>query len=336
MPKAWQLRLTTQFLGVVPGPRQVVSVDSTGPVKVEVDGEVVGEQPLPGAELEPLARLLAAPELAAAKSVENGPGPQTHLVVTGELRLDLSGKLAELVPVLREVDRLRDRVGPPENFKIVVVDGDVEVLVSSNGYVEIERSGEVVKHNLPSEALGKVRALLGVHAIRTASTWTAPAGTASLRIDGDITVSGLVDQTINGPAPALLAEVMRLGAAVAAKTRRPINFEATFTQQLHGVALGPLRTFTVRSSDRHLVLVDEEPDVKKSDRPLKDEEWSALLDMLVDPGLRLATDTPPSSEGMVYRVKITGDQPMDQTYHGSPPPLLVQLLNRLDWLARHH
>ena len=135
---------------------------------------------------------------------------------------------------------------------------------------------------------------------------------------------------------SLFAEAKRLGAAVEAKNTRPSNFEAVFTQQLHGAGLGPLRKITVRSSDRHIVLVDEAPGVQPSDRPLKDEEWTALLEMLVDPGFRLAEGKPPSGEGVVYKVQITGDAPMDATFRGDPPPSLVNLLNRLDWLARHY
>ena len=274
----------------------MVAIDSNGPVRVEVDGQVVGQSVLTAAELEPLARLLGSPGLAAAKSTAQHQGPNTRLVVTGDLRLDLAGQGPELIPVLREVDRLRDLVGPPENFKVVAVDGDTEVLVSSNGHVEIKRGGaEVVRHTLPTQALGKVRALLSVTALRTASAWTAPTGTASLKIDGDMNVSGVVDRTVKGPAPALLAEAMRLGAAVEAKTRRPAEIEAVFT----------------------------------------DEEWNGLLDMLIDPGFRLAEGTPPSGEGLVHRVKITGDPPMDATFRGEPPQSLVKVLNRLEYLARH-
>jgi len=337
VPKNWQLRLTTQFLGTVPGPLQVVAVDASGALKVEVDGKVVGQTMLSASEVEPLARLLGAPELAAAKSGPEGTGPQAHLVVTGDVQLDLAGPVPALTPVLGEVDRLRDLVAPPEDFRIYAVDGGGEVLVSSNGYVEVKRGGAVVaRHNLPFEALGKVRGLLSMDTLRRPDTWTAPTGTATLRIDGDIKVSGVVDRMVAGPAPSLLAEARRLGAAVEAKNTRPTNFEAVFTQQLHGAGLGPLRKITVRSSDRHIVLADEEPGVQPSDRPLKDEEWAALLDMLVDPTFRLAEGTPPSSEGVVYKVKISGDTPMDATFRGAPPPSLVNLLNRLDWLARHY
>lgn len=336
VPKVWQLRLTTQMLGVVPGPLQVVSVDSSGPVKVEVDGKVVGEATLAAAELDPLARLLASPELAAARSGAARPGPQAHLVVTGDVRFDLENPESGLAQVLAEVDRLRDLVGPPENFKITVVDGDGEVLVSSNGYVEVKRGGsQVATHNLPTEALAKVRAVLGMSAMRTASAWAAPEG-PELRIEGDLVVQGKVDTLIKSAGSALLAEVKRLGVVVAAKTTRPVNFEAVFTQQLHGAGLGPLRTITVRSQDRRLTLADEAPGVQPSDRPLKDEEWTALLDKLVDPGFRLIESRPPSSEGMVYKIKITGDQPMEVTIRGEPPPPLVALLNHLDYLARHY
>ncbi len=337
VPKSWQLRLSTQFLGTVPGPLEVVAVDASGALKVEVDGKIVGQTMLDAADVAPLARLLGAPELAAAKSGPEMPGPQAHLVVTGDLKLDLAGEVPALTPVLIEVDRLRDLVAPPENFKIYAVDGEGEVLVSSNGYVEVKRGGAVVaKHNLPVEALGKVRGLLSMDALRKPETWTAPTGAATLRIDGDIEVSGTVDLLVAGPAPSLLAEAKRLGAAVEAKNTRPTNFEAVFTQQLHGAGLGPLRKITVRSSDRHIVLADEAPGVQPSDRPLKDEEWTALLEMLVDPAFRLAEGKPPSGEGVVYKVKITGDTPMDATFRGDPPPSLVNLLNRLDWLARHY
>lgn len=335
--KDWQLRLTTQFLGVVPGPLQVVSVDASGALKVEVDGKIVGQTMLNASDVAPLARLLAAPELAAARSTPEGPGPQAHLVVTGDVKLDLAGEVPALTPVLVEVDRLRDLVAPPENFKIYAVDGDGEVLVSANGYVEVKRGGAVVaKHNIPVEALAKVRGILSMDAIRRPESWAAPTGAATLRIDGDIEVSGAVDLLVMGAASSLIAEAKRLGAAVEAKNTRPTNFEAVFTQQLHGAGLGPLRKITVRSSDRHIVLVDEEPGVQPSDRPLKDEEWTALLEMLVDPGFRLAEGKPPSGEGVVYKVKITGDAPMDATFRGDPPPSLVNLLNRLDWLARHY
>jgi len=335
VPRVWQARLTTQFLGTVPGPLQDVSIDSAGPVKVTVDGKVVGQSTLSGAELEPLARLLAAPGLAAAKT-DDHPGQQAHLVVTGDVQLDVTGPGEAMAPVLAEIDRLRDLVGPPEDFQIVAAGGDTEILLSSNGYTEVKRSGAVIKHNLPHAALTRVRALLSITALRDPRTWTAPTGTANLAITGDINVRGVVDMMVAGPAPALFAESMRLAAVVAAKEQRPTNFEAVFTAQLHGAGLGPLRTITVRSSDRHIVLVDDNPDVQESDRPLKDEEWTALVDMLVDPSFRLAEGTPPSGEGLVYRVKITGDQPMDATYRGEPPQALVQLLNRLDWLARHY
>ncbi len=335
-PKVWSLRLTSQFLGTAAGPVEVVTVDSSGPVSVAVDGAVVGQSVLAAAELEPLARLLGAPGLAAAKSTSQDMGPTTQLVVTGDLRLDLAGGGPEVNPVLREVDRLRDLVAPPENFKVVAVDGDTEVLVSSNGYVEIKRgAAAAISHNLPTQALGKVRALLGVTALRTASSWTAPTGAATLKITGDMNVSGVVDLTIKGAAPALLAEAMRLGAAVEAKTRRPAEIEAVFTQQMHGAGPGPLRTLTVRSSDRHLVITDEAPDAERFERGLTDEEWNSLLDMLIDPGFRLAEGTPPPGEGMVYRVKITGDSPMDATFRGEPPQALVQVMNRLDYFARH-
>jgi hypothetical protein len=337
VPKVWQLRLMTQFLGTVPGPLQVVFVDSGGPVKVEVDGKVVGEATLAATELEPLARLLAAPALAAARSISEQPGPQVSLAVTGDVRLDLQGPLAELNPVVAEVDRLRDLVGPPEDFKITVVDGDAEILVSSNGYVEVKRGGSrVATHNLPVDALGKVRSILGMTAMRSASAWAAPDGGPELRIEGDLNVRGKVDTLIKSAGSAMLAEVKRLGDAVAAKTTRPALFEAVFTRQLLGAGPGPLRKITVTAKDRRLVLADAAPGVQPSDRPLKDEEWTALLDMLVDPGFRLLQDRPPSGEGTVYRVKITGDRPMELAIHGEPPPQLVALLNHLEYLARHY
>lgn len=337
VPKVWQLTLTTQFLGTVPGPRQVVRVDSNGPIiKVEVDGKVVGEGKLAAADVEPLARLLGAPGLAAAKSGGLVPGQQVHLIVTGDVRLDLEGEVAALMPVLGEVDRLRDMVAPPENFKIFLTDGGAEILVSSNGYVEIQRGDAKVTHTIPTEALAKLRSLLSITALRDPKAWASDAGAADLRIEGDLTVRGKVDPLIKSVGTALLAELKRLAAAVEAKTRPMGEFEAVFTAQLHGAGLGPLRTITVRSRDRHIVLADEAPGVQPSDRPLKDDEWKGLLEMLVDPGFRLAEGRPPSGESMVYRVKISGDQPMDATFRGDPPPPLTNLLNRLDWLARHY
>lgn len=334
-PKVWQVRLTSEFLGTVAGPIEVVTIDSTGPVTVSVDGKEVGQATLPAAELEPLARLLGAPALAAATSGPEVPGQQTHLVVTGDLRLDLRTPGPEVVPVLQEVDRLRDLVGPPEHFTVVAAHADREVLVSSNGHVEVKRGGvEVARHVLPVQALAQMHAIFGARALREPGTWAADAGPSSLRITGDIDARGPVDLTVKSAASAMHAEVMRLGAAVEAKTRPLGDFEAVFTRQLHGAGLGPLRTFTVRARDRHLVLVDEAPDGARADRALTDEEWNALVSMLLDPGFRLVEGTPPSREGMVYRVKITGDQPMDATYRGAPPPLVVALLNRLDYLAK--
>jgi hypothetical protein len=228
VPKVWQARLTTQSLGTVPGPLQDVSIDSGGAVKVAVDGEVVGESTLSAAELEPLARLLAAPGLATIKT-DAHPGQQAHLIVTGDVQLDLTGPTEAMAPVLLEIDRLRDLVGPPENFKIVAVSGDTEVRISSSGHIEVKRGAVVVQHTLPNEALARVRALLSVTALRTARTWTAPTGTATLTITGDINVRGVVDLMVAGPASALLTEALRLGAAVASKNQGPHNFEAVFT-----------------------------------------------------------------------------------------------------------
>ena len=55
VPKVWQLRLTSQFLGTAAGPLQMVAIDSNGPVRVEVDGQVVGQSVLTAAEPRPFA-----------------------------------------------------------------------------------------------------------------------------------------------------------------------------------------------------------------------------------------------------------------------------------------
>lgn len=101
VPRVWQVRLTTQFLGTIPGPLQDVSIDSGGPVKVTVDGKV-------------------------------HPGQQAHLVVTGDVQLDVTGPGEAMAPVLVEIDRLRDLVGPPEDFKIFAADGDTATVVAAS------------------------------------------------------------------------------------------------------------------------------------------------------------------------------------------------------------
>lgn len=332
--KTWQLRLTTQFFGTALGPLKEVTVDSGGAVEVLVDGKRVGERVLPAAEVEPLARLLAAPELAAAKS-EGGPdmGPTARLVVTGDVAIDLRPPAPGLGPVMNEVDRLRDLVGPPEDFKVVAIAGDREVLVSSNGYVKVSRGGvEVAHHFLPMTALQPMIGMLGVTAIRDASAWSV-AGPPTLTITGDVQAAGAVDTTIKGPASALYGEALRLGDVVEAKLRPPGAYELVVTRQLRGAGLGPPRTITVRAGDRTLVDVDGGPGAARRERVLGEDELRHLSTMLIDPDFRSAPLRGPSGEGMATRIVITGDAPLDVTFHGDPPPPVIALLNHIDHLA---
>lgn len=272
---------------------------------------------------------LDAPHVRRRRSRRLCPG-----FVTGDVTLDLRSPAPGLGPVLTEVDRLRDLVGPPEDFQLVAVAGDREVLLSPNGYVQSSRGGAEVEHHfLPTTALQPALDLLGVSAIRDASTWSV-AGPPTLRITGDIEATGAIDTTIKGPASALYFEALRLGDVVEAKTRPPGAYELVITRQLRGAGLGPPRTITVRAGDRTLVEIDAGPGATRREHALSEEELRALSAQLVDPAFRTAAAHGPSGEGMATRIQIIGDTALDVTYHGDPPPPVIALLNHVDYLAK--
>lgn len=326
--KRWNLRSTTQFSGAAQGPRQVVTVDSGGAVEVVVDDEVVGKATLDAAALEGLARALAAPDLATVKSAPEGPGMQVHLVVTGDVALDVTGPSEPLAPVLREVEKLRDLVGPPEEFKISATHAGAELLLSSNGLLKVVRDGkDVAQHTFDHASLAPLRELLAAPALRAADGWAVAGGPSSLKISGDIEVAGELDGEAAGPASAVLDEVVRLAAAVEGKARPPASFELTYTRQR--------RSLRVRSGTRQFVVTAGEPGVGDSQRVLDEIEIKALADMLVDPDLRVARAPGGAGEGVMHHVTVTGDAAMDMSFRGEPPAPVKVVIDHLEWLAKH-
>ena len=332
--KDWQLELTMQFNGATPGPSQVVNVDSEGAVKVTVGGKVVGQATLPATELGPLVALLAEPGLAAAKPGKNFDGPQTQLIVTGDVEVEMRGMTPALRPVIREVDRLRDLVAPPEHFKVHAVEGELEVMVASSGLVEVKRGGALVAKSKLSAGLTELTTLLAAPSLRTVEAWSAPGGAASLKVEGDIAVAGPLDGASANPAAMVLREALRLGARVEASATPMVKFEASLTRQEAGPERQPARRFEIRSQGRYLGVVHAAPGTKAPGRPLSEAELQELAVMLADPDLRTPRD---SLEGVgvgpQYSVEITGDQAMTERYLGPPPPVLLKLMDRLEALA---
>lgn len=333
----WQLHLTTQFFGTALGPLKEIKIDSTGKINIAIDGKVTAESTLQPAQIDLLSRLLAAPELAAARPSDSPDvGPVGRLVVTGDVSLDINLPTPGVDRVIDEVGRLRDLVGPPENFKISATAAERSVLVSSNGYVEVWRDGtRVTNHFLPApDSLQPLLALLSARAIRDPGSWTAPDSPARLKISGDLQAEGPVDMTIKSAGSALHAEVMRLGDVVEAKLRPPSAYELVYTRRTTGAGgPGSPRTITVRAGARKLALVDAGPGAARRERELTPEELSYLSTKLIDPSLRTAPAHGPSGEGASYTIKVTGDAPMDVTWHGDPPPPVTDLINHLDHLA---
>lgn len=72
---------------------------------------------------------------------------------------------------------------------------------------------------------------------------------------------------------------------------------------------------------------------RKQRLTVPEAELAGLARLLVDPAFRSAVATPPSGEGMHYRLRITGDQPLDVTYQVNVPPPAVTVINRIDWLS---
>lgn len=335
--KNWQLHLTTQFFGTALGPLKEIKVDSAGKINTSVDGKLTAESTLQPAQIDLLSRLLASPELAAARST-GGPdvGPTARLVVTGDVTLDIKPPAPGLGPVINEVERLRDLVGPPEDFKVTATAADRSVLVSSNGYVEVTRGGsKVADHFLPAPAsLQPLISLLSASATRDPKSWTAPESPAKLKISGDFEAEGPVDLFIKSTGSAVHAEVLRLGEVVEAKLKPPSAYELVYTRRTTGAGgPGSPRTLTVRASDRTIALVDAGPGAARRERELTPEELSYLSKKLIDPSLRAAPVHGPSGEGASYNIKMTGDAAMDVTWHGDPPPPVTDLINHLDHLA---
>lgn len=334
IPNTWQLVLTHQLEGAALGPAYTNTVDSTGRIKAEVDGKLVGESTLPPAEVQALAALLAAPDLRGLQPKPDMSYQRVHLVVTGDVALDITGARPETAAIFREVDRLRDLVAPPENFLITVTHADQEVSLSDNGYLKLSRGGtKIADHFLRSPALDKTTTLIASPQLRTTTGW--PPGDTHLKISGDIAVDGTVGRDIKSPPGALIDEVLRLATLVEAKTKPPTHFTLTYTRQLHGAGLGPLVKISADSGARTLVLVDENPGMSGMTSDLSDDELNGLRRRIVDPDLRTAEPTPPSGEGLVYRIVVTGDAPLDVTYRGTPPPPATDFFNYLDHRARH-
>jgi len=330
--RQWKLELSTQFFGTALGPLNEIAIASDGAITVKQDHRVIGSGTLPVSQLESLSRLLADPKLAAAQAPDPGPGMGQHttIKVTGDVTLGLVGPSPATGPVIVEVDRLRDLVAPPEDFKLALSAAPDQIRLSSNGYIEILRNGaRIATFFYPVESLAALRKLLAARELRAA---TSPGGDkARLTATGDLSLDLRFPGAIEGPARPVADEMRRLARLVEAAQTPPRSFAVIYERQLHGAGLGPKRTITIDSSDRSLVLQEEGK--KSVRRTVPEAELAGLARLLVDPSFRSAETTSPPSEGMHFHLLITGDQPFEVTYRVAVPPKALEVINRIDWLS---
>jgi hypothetical protein len=358
--------LTSQDLGVVPGPRQTITVDSDGTLAVQIDGSADARGQIDAASVQHLAALIGDPALAEAPSAElPGEGTLITLSITGDATLDkrfghgvpdgakaLVSAIRTLVPAPPKVPDFT--VSASRQMRGTMDRAPVDtVSAQSNGELHVTHDKRaVLDATMPPDAIASIARLLADPGLVKATS-DAPR---DVGVETRLQAAGIVtlDARFYGGAPraadvlvqALWSEARTLGtgAPCGDGTHECVGGLTCVDapDAAHGTCEGDPPAFTLTVTTQMFgVAVGPKESITIDPTSMfalsKDgklqfkasigrDKTAALEELLTDPALASATSSDMRSEGTQVTIHATGAATIDLHYQAGSGPAPAEAL----------